>query len=172
MAEKNINQLSIGSCDVYIDDNFVGYTKDEVTVTFTREQMEFTSGLPQIPVAKIVTKETIGASFSFAQLSAQNFAYALGLTVDPVAVPGHEVINFGGSTALGNQHRLELIHNYPDGRILEVIFWKARPSPEVAIAFSSGEYIGIPTTWLAEEDSSLAAGSRLGRIQVEKESKS
>jgi hypothetical protein len=174
MGLKNSKEITIGSCAIYIDDLHVGYTGDEVKVSVAREVQSFLSGLPQVPITSVVTKEECSVEFEFAQISAVNLAYALGKdgNIDPITVPGEDILEFGGDTSLGTTHKLDLVHTFPDDRALRIILWKAMPEPTFEMAFASGKFLGITSKWSGMEDSSRVAGKRICRMQIEKEIKS
>jgi len=174
MGAKDVNAITIGTCDVYINDQFVGYTGDEVVVNVARNLVEFFSGLPQVRVTAVVVKEEISATFEFKQIDAVNVSYALGKdgNVDPITVPGSAIVEVGGDTSIGLAHKLDLVHTFPDDRDLRITFWKAQPEASFELAFNTGNFLGIKSKWLALEDSTKAAGKRLMRIDIEDEVKS
>ena len=172
MSGSNTLEATIGTCDIYINDLFVGYTADEVTLAVTRTVAELLAGLPLIPVVKVVTQEEVSASFEFKQISSENLSYAMGVIEDPDDVPGFDSVYVGGLTTLGATKKVDLVHAFPDAREFRMTMWTARPTPEFEMSFSSGDFVGIPVTFKAEEDSTKEDGKRLARIQIEKLTKS
>jgi hypothetical protein len=174
MSDKNTKQITRGTCEIYIDDIFIGYSGDEVVLNVARDKAQFFSGLPQIPVTEIVTKEEVGATFEFKQINPVNVSLALGKdgVIDTISKPNFAVIEMGGDTSVGIPHLLELVHYFPDDRQLEITFWKAMPDPTFELAFNSGSFLGIKSKWTALEDSTKEAGKRLMRVAIEDEQKS
>lgn len=174
MGAKQVKELTIGSCAVYIDDQYIGYSGDVVIINIAREVASFMAGLPQVPITSVVTKEDCNVTFEIAQISAENVSYAIGKdgNTDPLTVPGNTIIEFGGDTSVGTTHKLDLVHTFPDDRELRFTLWKAMPEPTFELAFESGKFLGIKSKWIGMEDSSKAAGKRIGRVQIEDITKS
>lgn len=176
--DRDTNQFLIGSCDVYINSQLAGYTADQVTVRCDRTVVGFDTGIPKMRVASAVVAEILAVEFSFMQIDAQTIAWAAGnddsINPDPTSVPGSTTVWFGGKSSLGSTVELELRGKFPDvdQRNITVQLFKARPNASFQMIFGSANYVGIPTVWTAEQDTTRVAGKMLGRIMIEKQDKS
>ena len=176
--DRDANQFLIGSCDVYINSQLAGYTDDQVTVKCDRKIVEFATGIPKIRVVAAVVEEMLSVDFKFMQIDAQVISWAAGnddtINPDPTSVPGSTTVWFGGKSSLGATATLELRGKFPDTdqRNITIQFFKARPNASFQLMFGSSAYVGIPTTWTAEADTTRVAGKMLGRVMIEKQTKS
>jgi hypothetical protein len=184
MAEitaENI-QIASGIADTNVD------TATDEAVTITDEALSFGSGVLIYNTGhtdiSAVTIKNEGGTTTYALntdyvldaaqgkiiviLSSTNVAvdtvYYLNYTYTPSA---SKTINFGGAAGSLPTMGVKFVHTRPDNRLITMVLHKAQTNGTATFTYSDGAWNTISVTFDALADSTKAAGSQLGYIEIQ-----
>ena len=134
---KNVEKLTLGGGDLYLNNVEVGYLEGDVTFSYERTVLDFKPANTLALVKRFIVGETATMKASLAELKLANLKLAMGVTTtiesdesfpaydpssyDPEAGASWDSMSFGGSKAL-DEMSLRFEHTRPDGDKVIVIF--------------------------------------------------
>jgi len=90
--------------------------------------------------------------------------YFLNYTYTPSA---SKTINFGGAAGSLPTMGVKFVHTRPDNRLITMVLHKAQTNGTATFTYSDGAWNTISVTFDALADSTKAAGSQLGYIEIQ-----
>jgi hypothetical protein len=90
--------------------------------------------------------------------------YILGYTYTPSV---SKTINFGGAAGSLPTMGVKFVHTRPDNRLITMVLHKAQTNGTATFTYSDGAWNTISVTFDALADSTKAAGSQLGYIEIQ-----
>lgn len=121
----------------------IGYCDPEKSFSSKRDYAEFVSGMPEIVVAKDLTKITYSFKAKLKQFQAETFALACGSQID--SSQNAKRVLFGTDLPPTLELSMILSGATKDGKTMELYVRKAQVTPEtIEIALGSKEYGAIP----------------------------
>lgn len=162
---KNAESITLGTGELYVNGESVGYLSGDVVVTTEMESLSFESGIPKTTVKQALTRLSRTIKATLAQIDLATLALA-----NPVGAMQGDKINFGAKNTIDVLTNVKFEHTRSDGQIVEVFFPKAQVTPEnVELTFSSSDWIGQGVTITAIRDESRQ-DDPLGYIRVYEQS--
>lgn len=173
---KNIEEIKIGVCDIYIDDGSgpveLGHTKGGVTVMYEPEVTDITCDqYGTTPVDKALTGEVLGAKTRLAQSTVDNIAHAITAADLETGEEGTKLEIGANSGVMFGERAVELrlhpIQNDPSDQSEDVVIYRAvvDSSFEMNYEIDNQRIVEIEFKALIDEDRSV--GNRLGHIGVD-----
>ncbi|MBQ7503072.1 hypothetical protein IJT93_10290, partial [bacterium] len=158
---KNAESITLGTGELYVNGESVGYLSGDVTVTTEMESLSFESGIPKTTIKQAVTRISRSIKATLAQIDLATLALA-----NPLGDVQGDTINFGAKNTISELTNVQFEHVRSDGEIVEVFFPKAQVTPETTeLTFTSSDWVGqgVTITAIRDENNSTAP---LGYIRV------
>jgi len=179
----DVNKVTLGNGQLYIDGVNVGYLKGNVEFTYGREMVDFKPANEMGVVKKFVISEHASLKASLAELKVANLRLAMGIneavgasqsfpadegspsgaSYIPDASASFDVMTFGGKKTV-NELPIRFEHERPDGKEVVIVLYKCVANPEITIPFDEENVILHDLTFDALVDSDRTAGDQIGFI--------
>lgn len=158
---KNAESITLGTGELYVNGESVGYLSGDVVVTTEMESLSFESGIPKTTIKQAVTRISRSIKATLAQIDLNTLALA-----NPLGDVQGDTINFGAKNTISELTNVKFEHVRSDGELVEVFFPKAQVTPETTeLTFTSSDWVGQEVIITAIRDENNATAP-LGYIRV------
>lgn len=177
---KDVEKVTLGTGDLYLNNIEVGHLSGDVEFTFTRSKEIFKPANTLCAVKQFVIGEEAALRASLAEISSANFARAMGVdTADVISsssfpaydpssysVPAsasYDVLTFGGDLGI-KQWALRFEHTRPDGKKIIIVLYQAVSETEFNIPFHETSIVLHDVLFKGLADANRARGDQVGVI--------
>lgn len=154
---KDINKVSLGAGELYINNVDVGYLKGDVELTYAREKVPFKPATELAPVKKFVVGDDVRIKASIAEIKPANIRLALGVSTavgssqsfpdydpssfSPTSGDSFDVLHFGGLETVSEfSVRFEHTKSGTTKQII-VVLYNATTETDLLVPFHETEII-------------------------------
>jgi len=167
---KEKNKLWIGDYDVYIDDETLPafYCHPEKPIRFSPEFAEFLEGIPQVLVAKDLTKFGAAVSLTAMEWTPQIIQLSRGGEL-VTSETDYDYVYFGTTYEEPPEHKFRFVGTRKDGKIIEFVILKGKVEEMPDMTSGGTDYNEIPMVIVALKDETVTNEKRnLAYFRIEK----
>lgn len=176
-----VEQVTVGSAEIYINGVSVGFLKENVDIAYTRTKLFFKPANHLFEVKAYAIDEAFEIRAKTAQLNLGNIRLALGYS-DTAVVPSTDIPAITGncsydqpaltswdSLTIGgdkseNEFCVMVEHIRPNGLRVMAILYKAVSNTELVIPFAEDEFTLHDLVFKALGDTSRTVGDQIGML--------
>ena len=178
-TDKQVERITVGSADIFINGVDVGNIKEAVTFEYKREKLAFKPANCMGDVVVFAIKEKAIITCKCAELRLKNIRDALGLSTTqvigsttmpaqtgscsytPDADTSWDYLKFGGDKS-ERTFCVRLEHTRPNGKKFIVILYKAISMSELSIPFVEDQFTMHDLVFKGLNDQTRSEGDQLG----------
>lgn len=180
----NVDNLTLGTGDIYIDDVHVGYLVGDVTLEYMRGKLDFKPSGDLGPAKQFVINEEVTLRASMAEFNLTKLRQVLGVetavnasmaanpsynpaSFDITAGKTYSYLTFGGDKSI-QTYAIRFEHTMPDSnRKIVIVLYKAASMADLSLAFKEEGVLEMPLAFRALTVSGRDAGDQLGMVIME-----
>lgn len=177
----NVENLTLGTGELFLDDSDVGFLKGDVVLEYSRNKLDFKPSGRLAAVKQFVIGEEATLRASQAEFNLTKLRQVLGVstpvnpsyTANPSYNPAsfdvasgqtYSILTFGGNTAV-QTYALRFEHVMPDSnRKVVIIFYRASSLADLSLAFKEEEILEMPVAFRALVVDGRPVGDQLGMV--------
>ena len=182
MTDKQTENVTVGSADLYVNGIDVGHLKENVEFSYTRDKIAFKPANMLGEVKAFAIREQCEIRARSAELKLANLKLALGVTEEvdasqtvpaqaglgscsytPASGTSWDTMTFGGSKTI-DEVCVRVEHTRSNGKKFVVILYKAVSMTELLIPFAEEDFTLHDLVFRALADATRAEGDQIGIV--------